>query len=88
MKRAIVWVLSIVGFAVVLWLLLSPPDSHSTVAECDSVLRSDWIPLHGEVEPHRVDGCQTGQTVRLGWALLIAMPTVVLSSIAVRRWHT
>lgn len=97
MKRAIVWVLSLAGLATVLWLLLGAPDSGSENTwpslgggprtECQPALGTDAIPVHGVVDPTAVETCKAGQVNRLAWAVLIAMPTVVLSSIAVRRWN-
>ncbi|TCC57591.1 hypothetical protein E0H73_29930 [Kribbella pittospori] len=97
MKRAIVWVLSLAGLATVLWLLLGAPDSGSgnTVpslgggprTECKSVLRTGY-PYRGESDPTAIENCETGQVNRLAWAVLISLPTAVLTSIAVRRWNS
>lgn len=99
MKRAIVWVLSIAGIAAVVWLLLGAPASGSKnswpsngggpLTECKSVLRSGGaVPVRGVVDPTAVETCKAGQVNRLAWAVLIAMPTTVLTSIAVRRWNS
>ncbi|TCC45051.1 hypothetical protein E0H75_31540 [Kribbella capetownensis] len=98
MKRAIVWVLSVAGLAAVLWLLIGAPDSGSENTwaslgggprtECKSALTTDAIPVHGVVDPTAVETCKAGQVSRLAWAVLIAMPTTVLTSIAVRRWNS
>ncbi|MFG1625115.1 hypothetical protein [Kribbella sp. NPDC049227] len=99
MKRAIVSVLSLAGLATVLWLLLGAPDSGSENTwaslgggprtECKSVLRTGGaIPVRGVLDPTAVETCKSGQVNRLAWAVLIAVPTSVLTSIAVRRWSS
>jgi len=88
MKRAIVWVLSLAGLAAVVWLLIGAPDSEHSLTTCEPVLGTDVIPVHGAVDPGAVSTCRAGQVNRLAWAVLIAMPTTVLASIAVRRWNS
>ncbi|WP_405071508.1 hypothetical protein OG558_19370 [Kribbella sp. NBC_01510] len=82
MKRAFVWVLSCVGFAMVLWLLLAPPDSGYERTECHSVLGTNTLPVRGLVDEGAARNCATRQTTRVGWAVLIGLPTAVLTSTA------
>jgi sulfite exporter TauE/SafE len=84
MKRTVLWILSALGFSVVLWLLLNAPTTGFTGAKCHSVLGTGTSPAYGAngVARGAIDSCTTRQTVRLGWALLVALPTVVLASAA------
>ena len=80
------WLLPCVGVGVILWLLTSAPDISSAYprSECHSVLGNDWSPAHGSMEDGVGAMCATYQSRRLGWAVLVSLPTVVLASAGVR----
>ncbi|MGP3974094.1 hypothetical protein ACTWQF_08615 [Streptomyces sp. 8N114] len=87
MIRTIVWLLACAGFGVVLWLLTSAPDISSGYprSQCYSVLGTQWGPSHGSLENGVEATCSAFQTRRVGWAVLVSIPTVVLAGAGMRR---
>ncbi|MFE6490769.1 hypothetical protein ACFYY1_26125 [Streptomyces sp. NPDC001890] len=86
MNKTIVWLLACAGAGVILWLLASAPDISSAYprSECHSVLGNDSSPAHGSMEDGVEASCATYQSRRLGWAVLVSVPTVVLASAGMR----
>ncbi|MFJ8113364.1 hypothetical protein [Streptomyces sp. NPDC096132] len=86
MNRTILWVLACVGFGAILWLLTSAPDISSAFerSECHSVLGNDETTMRGSVEDGVEAMCATYQTRRLGWAVLVSVPTVVFAAAGMR----
>ncbi|WP_327129724.1 hypothetical protein [Streptomyces sp. NBC_01727] len=81
------WLLACVGVAVILWLLTSAPDISSGYPRsmCHSVLGNGWTPAYGSMEKGAEASCASFQSRRLGWAVVVSVPTVVLASAGVRR---
>jgi len=86
MYKIIVWLLACAGTGVILWLLTSAPDVSAAYprSECHSVLGNDWSPAHGSMEEGVESRCAAYQSRRLGWAILVLVPTVVLASAGMR----
>lgn len=86
MNRSIAWLLACVGAGVVVWLLASAPDISSAYprSECHSVLGNGWSPAYGSMVDEVEARCATYQTRRLGWAVLVSVPTVVFASAGMR----
>ncbi|MCX5398429.1 hypothetical protein [Streptomyces sp. NBC_00102] len=84
---ALIWLLACVGFGVILWLLTSAPDISSGFprSECYSVLGNDWGTSHGSMDERAESACASKQSQRMGWALLVAVPTAALGSAGTRR---
>ncbi|MFJ8885079.1 hypothetical protein ACIRJR_16950 [Streptomyces sp. NPDC102402] len=88
MARTVVWFLACAGFGVVLWLLTSAPDISSSYphSECHAVLGSDGRGAGYGLMEDGVDAkCASLHTRRLGWAVLVSVPTVVLAAAGMRR---
>ncbi|MGY1583840.1 hypothetical protein [Streptomyces sp. MN13] len=87
MTRTIVWLLACAGFGVTLWLLTSAPDISSSYprSKCHAVLGNEWTPNYGSMEEGVAAMCTSYQTRRLGWALLVSVPTVVLAAAGMRK---
>ncbi|GGZ68168.1 hypothetical protein GCM10010389_01730 [Streptomyces echinoruber] len=80
------WLLACIGAGVILWLLTSAPDISSGYpqSECYSALGTEWTSAHGSMERSVEATCTSLQTRRLGWAVVVSVPTVVLASAAMR----
>ncbi|MCQ4205600.1 hypothetical protein [Streptomyces longispororuber] len=87
MNKTIVWLLACAGTGVIVWLLTSPPDLGSSYprSECRSILGSERGPARGSMEDGVDATCASYQNRRLGWAVLVSLPTVVLASAGMRR---
>ncbi|MFH8737596.1 hypothetical protein [Streptomyces sp. NPDC017964] len=87
MTRPFIWLLACAGFGVTLWLLTSAPDISSgyPLSKCHAVLRNDWTPTYGSMERGAESMCTSYQTRRLGWAVLVSVPTVVLAAAGLRK---
>lgn len=88
MSRTVVWFLACVGFGVILWLLTSAPDISSGYpdSECRAVLGSDGRGAYRGLMEEGVDAtCDSLHTRRLGWAVLVSVPTTVLAAAGLRR---
>ncbi|MEU4153272.1 hypothetical protein [Streptomyces sp. NPDC026659] len=86
MSRTHMWLLACTGAGAILWLLTSAPDVSSAYprSECRSVLGNNWSPARGSMEDGLKTMCATYQSRRLGWAVLVSVPTVVLASAGTR----
>ncbi|MDQ0598506.1 ABC-type thiamine transport system substrate-binding protein [Streptomyces canus] len=88
MIKTITWLPACVGLGVILWLLTSAPDissAYSGRAYCHAVLGNDWSPNYGSMEEGAETMCTSYQTRRTGWAVLVAVPTVVLAAAGMRK---
>ncbi|MFC4465886.1 hypothetical protein ACFPH6_15365 [Streptomyces xiangluensis] len=87
MTRTITWLLACAGFGVTLWLLTSAPDISSGYprSECHAILGNEWTPNYGSMEEGVATTCTSYQTRRLGWAVLVSVPTVVLAAAGMRK---
>ncbi|MFD3475915.1 hypothetical protein [Streptomyces sp. NPDC058695] len=87
MTRKLIWLLACAGFGVTVWLLTSAPDVSSAYprSECHAVLGIDGSPGYGSMEEGVNATCASFQTRRLGWAVLVSVPTVVLAAGGMRR---
>ncbi|MFC8260204.1 hypothetical protein ACFUNF_21985 [Streptomyces sp. NPDC057291] len=81
------WLLACIGVAVILWLLTSAPNISSGYprSTCHSVLGTSWSPAYGSMEKGAETTCASFQSRRLGWAVVVSVPTVVLASAGIRR---
>jgi hypothetical protein len=87
MTRPFIWLLACAGFGVTLWLLTSAPDISSDypLSKCHAVLGTDGTPNYGSMEKGAETTCASFQTRRLGWAVLVSVPTVVLAAAGMRK---
>ena len=87
MTRTIIWLLACAGFGVIVWLLTSAPDISSGYpgSSCYSVLGTEWTPNYKSMEKGAEVTCASFQTRRLGWAVLVSVPTVVLAAAGMRK---
>ncbi|MFB7168965.1 hypothetical protein [Streptomyces sp. NPDC056242] len=87
MTRTFIWLLACTGFGVTLWLLTSAPDISSgyPLSKCHSVLGTEWTSNYGSMEKGTETTCASLQTRRLGWAVLVSVPTVVLTTAGMRK---
>ncbi|MFC9501561.1 hypothetical protein [Streptomyces sp. NPDC056982] len=90
MTRTFIWFLACAGFGVTLWLLTSAPDISSgySLSKCHSVLGTEWTPNYGSMEKGAETTCASFQTRRLGWAVLVSVPTGVLAAAGLRKRGT
>ncbi|MFD6275168.1 hypothetical protein ACFWFI_06295 [Streptomyces sp. NPDC060209] len=90
MTRTIIWLLACAGFGVTLWLLTGAPDISSGYpnSKCHSVLGSEQGAGYGSMENGVDATCASLQTRRLGWAVLVSVPTVVLAAAGMRKQGT
>ncbi|WP_143659081.1 hypothetical protein [Streptomyces sp. SA15] len=90
MTRIITCLLACVGAGVVLWLLTSAPDISSRYpsSKCHSVLGTEWNSAYGSMEEGIEATCASFQSRRLGWAVMVSVPTVVLASAGMRSRST
>ncbi|MFG3257791.1 hypothetical protein [Streptomyces sp. NPDC048172] len=88
MIRTTLWILACAGFGVILWLLTSSPDISSGYprSECRSVLSTEWSPATGSLEDGVETTCASFQTRRVGWSVLVAVPTVAFAAGGMRKW--
>ncbi|MFE4758365.1 hypothetical protein ACFRIB_50865 [Streptomyces mirabilis] len=86
MSRTVMWLLACVGAGGILWLLTSAPDISSAYprSKCHSVLGTEWTPAYGSMEEGVEATCASFQSRRLGWAVLVSVPTVALASAGMR----
>ncbi|MFF1422789.1 hypothetical protein [Streptomyces sp. NPDC058280] len=87
MTRTTIWLVACAGFGVTLWLLTSAPDISSgyPLSKCHAVLGTEWSPSYGSMEKGVEATCASFQTRRLGWAVLVSVPTVVLAAAGMRK---
>ncbi len=83
----LMWLLACVGVGMILWLLTSAPDISSGYpgSMCHSVLGTGWSSAHGLMDKGVEASCTSFQSRRLGWAVVVSVPTVVLASAGIRR---
>jgi hypothetical protein len=87
MLKTIMLLSAAVGAGVMVWLLTAAPDISSSYphTQCHSVLGSDGSSVaQGTVSDGAKEMCATYQSRRIGWALVVLLPSVVLASAATR----
>ncbi|MFG2661666.1 hypothetical protein [Streptomyces sp. NPDC048425] len=67
--------------------MASAPDISSDypLSKCYAVLGTEGTPNYGSMEKGAETTCASLQTRRLGWAVLVSVPTVVLTTAGMRK---